>query len=262
VRAISFRVLYGLLGIALLGTAHSLATSEPLEEMLFKANQAYKEGRFEEACKEYEQLIKGGHKNGHLFYNLGNARFRMEELGQAILNYERARLFIPRDADLNFNLGYAREQTKDAVPESRNLVSLVFFWLESFSLNELFWGFAAFNLLFWGTVLVRRFLNADWLYYMFIGLLVFWLIAGISFGLKWYQLETDDRAVILSEEVHVLAGPHSQDTVLFKLHAGTIVSQERTEDGWSLVRLSEKKRGWLESEVIETIMNSGRLEAF
>ncbi|MBW1678021.1 MAG: hypothetical protein JRF30_04490 [Deltaproteobacteria bacterium] len=258
-RTFGFGVLCSLLGIALFGAGLSLATSEPLEEGFFKANQAYKEGRFQEACKEYEQLIKGGYKNGHLFYNLGNARFRLEELGRAILNYERARLFVPRDADLTFNLGYAREQTKDAVPESRSLVSLVFFWLESFSLNELFWGFAALNVLFWGTVLVRLFLRADWLYYTFMGLLAFWLIAGISFGLKWYQLETDDRAVILSEEVDVLAGPHSQDTVLFKLHAGTVVFQERTEDGWSLISLPEKKRGWLKSEVIETIMNSGHL---
>lgn len=259
-KGIGLGVLCSVLGIALFSAAHCLATSEPLEEVFFKANQAYKEGRFQEACKSYQQLIKGGHKNGHLFYNLANTWFRLEELGRAIVNYERAKLSIPRDADLNFNLGYAREQTKDAVPESRSLVSIVFFWLESFSLNEFFWGFAALNLLFWGTVLVRLFLHADWLYYMFIGLLVFWLIAGISFALKWYQVETDDRAVILSEEVDVLAGPHSQDTVLFKLHAGTIVSQERTEDGWSLVSLPDKKRGWLNSEAIETIVNSGRLE--
>jgi tetratricopeptide (TPR) repeat protein len=237
-----------------LGAEHGYATGEQIEELFFKANQAYKEGRFGEACKAYEKLVKEGHENGHLYYNLGNAWFRLEELGQAILNYERARLFMPRDADLNFNLGYAREQTKDAVSESRTLVSLIFFWLDSFSLRELFWGFAVLNVLFWGTVLVRRVLNADWLYYLFIGLLVFWLIIGLSFGLKWYQIENDDRAVILNEEVDVLAGPHSQDTVLFKLHAGTIVSRERTEDGWSLVNLPEKKRGWLKSEDLETIV--------
>jgi hypothetical protein len=130
----------------------------------------------------------------------------------------------------------------------------VFFWLESLSLSELFWSFAAFNILLWGTVLVRRFFNADWLYYIFLGLMVFWLIAGLSFGLKWYQIESDNRAVILSEEVDVLAGPHRKDTVLFKLHAGTIVSLERTEDEWSLVSLPKKKRGWLKSEDIETIV--------
>jgi tetratricopeptide (TPR) repeat protein len=254
VRAIGFGLLCTVLGIGLLGADHGRATSQPIEELFFKANQAYQEERFGEACKAYEQLVEEGHKNGDLFYNLGNAWFRMEELGQAILNYERARLFMPRDADLNFNLGCAREQTKDAVSESKDFVGSVFFWLESFSLNELFWSFAAFNVLFWGTVLVRRFFNADWLYYIFLGLLTCWLITGLSFGLKWYQLEADDRAVILSEEVDVLAGPHSQDTVLFKLHAGTIVSQERTEDGWSLVSLPEKKRGWMKSEDLETIV--------
>jgi len=52
----------------------------------------------------------------------------------------------------------------------------------------------------------------------------------------------------------VLAGPDNQDTVLFKLHAGTIVHVERSEDGWSLVRLPDKKRGWVRADTIESII--------
>ena len=43
------------------------------EEIFFKANQAYKDGRFEEAVKGYTDLLNMGHGNGHLFFNLGNA---------------------------------------------------------------------------------------------------------------------------------------------------------------------------------------------
>ncbi|HID30644.1 MAG TPA: hypothetical protein EYP19_11650 [Desulfobacterales bacterium] len=229
------------------------AENQQPEELFFRANQAYKEGRFQEAVNGYGQLIESGHEDAVLFYNLGNAYFRLDQLGRAILNYERARLLTPRDADLNFNLGLARDDMQDAVSESQDVISSTFFWLESFNLYEALWGFALLNLVFWTTLVARLFLKAEWLFYAFLCVLVFWFIAGASFGLKWYQVEADRRSVILPTEVNVLAGPDTGDTVLFKLHAGTIVHHERPEGEWSLVRLPDKKRGWVKTESIGEI---------
>ena len=223
------------------------------EALFFKANQAYRDSRFQEAIDDYTRLIQDGYDNGHLYYNLGNAYFRQNEIGKAILFYERAYRLIPRDADLKFNLGYALDQTRDAIPKNQGFMNTTFFWLNALNLVELFWGFAVLNVLFWGVLLSRLFFQREWTYYVLIVCLVFWLIAGLSFGLKWYQLANDDRAVILDEEVRVLAGPDVNDTVLFKLHEGTIVAVERSEDGWSLVRLPDKKRGWLRGDTIEEI---------
>src|SRR5262245_52421200 len=55
-----------------------------------KANQDYSEGRFQEATDGYQKLIKSGLWGANLFYNLGNAWFRLGDFGEAILNYERA----------------------------------------------------------------------------------------------------------------------------------------------------------------------------
>jgi len=231
----------------------ALQTSES-EELFFSSNQAYRQGRFQEAIDGYSQLIRSGHKDGNLYYNLGNAYFRMDQLGRAILNYERAHLLMPGDADLNFNLSYARDKTQDAVPESQDLVSMTFFWLKDLSLAKLLWGFLVLNLLFWTALLIRLFSRFEWTYYASLISLILWIIAGISFGLKWHELNTDDRAVILKQEVNILAGPDIRDTVLFKLHAGTIVHYERSEDGWSLVRLPDKKRGWVKAGAVETVI--------
>lgn len=237
--------LHGAIGIT--------AENQQPEELFFKANQAYKEGRFQEAVNGYRRLIESGRENAELFYNLGNAYFRLKQLGRAILNYERARVLIPRDADLNFNLGLARDEMQDAVSESQDLISTTFFWLESFNLSEVLWGFAILNLVFWSILVARLFLRAEWLFYAFLAVLVFWLIAGASFGLKWYQVEADSRSVVLPREVNVLAGPDTGDTVLFKLHEGTIVQLERSEGEWSLARLPDKKRGWVKTESIGEI---------
>ncbi|HDH97753.1 MAG TPA: hypothetical protein ENF70_01280 [Deltaproteobacteria bacterium] len=232
----------------------ALQTSES-EELFFSSNQAYKQGRFQEAIDGYDQLIHAGHKDGNLYYNLGNAYFRTDQLGLAILNYERAHILMPGDADLNFNLSYALDKTRDAVPESQDLVSMAFFWLKDLSLGKLLWGFAVLNLLFWTALLIRLFFKFEWTYHVCLISMILWIIASASFGLKWYELNTDNRAVILEQEVNILAGPDIRDTVLFKLHAGTIVHYERSEDGWSLVSLPDKKRGWVKAEAVKLVID-------
>ena len=223
------------------------------EETFFRANQEFKERQYQEAIHDYHQLIEKGYENGHLNYNLGNAYLRSGQLGQAILHYERARLFMPRNADLKFNLNYALDQTTDALPQSKSLIHTGFFWIDSLTLNELFWGFAVINIFFWTILFVRIFRRPEWTYYLTIILLISWLITGLSFGIKLYSQATDNRAVILAKEVNILAGPDSKDTVLFKLHEGAIVHQERMEEDWALIRLSKDKRGWVQKNIVEKI---------
>jgi len=223
------------------------------EEIFFEANQAYRDGRFQDAAEGYLRLIENGFENGHVYYNLGNACFRLGDLGRAILFYERARLFIPRDADLNFNLSYARDKTLDAINESPTLIRQGFFWLDELNLSEVFFGFMVLNSLFFAILFVRLFNHSEWTYYLFIVLLIFALIGSSSLALKWYQVKSDERAVVLAKEVDVLAGPHPQDTVLFRLHEGTVVHHERSEDGWCLIHVSRERRGWIRSEDLEKI---------
>ncbi len=231
----------------------SSAVSPPNEEAFIQANQAFQENRFAEAAAGYQALVEGGHRNGHLFYNLGNAYLRRGDLGRAILNYERARLFIPRDPDLNYNLRFARDQVQDALPATGTLLKAVFFWLDSVNLEELFWVFAIPNALLFAVLFVRLFHRPEWTFYLLLIVAVTWLVAGASLAVKWYTIRHDRRAVILSEEVDIRSGPHRQETVLFKLHQGAVVKYERGEDGWALIRLADDKRGWLEAASLERV---------
>ena len=233
--------------------SYAVPQSDFWEELFFKSNQAYQEGRFSEAVDGYSLLIQSGHKSGHIYYNLGNAYFRVDDLGRAILNYERSRILMPRDDDLNFNLNHAGDQAVDAIHQSQDAISMTFFWLKSLSLYELFRFFIILNIIFWTILLGRLFFSGEWIYYIFLTTLTFWLIGGISFGLKWHMAANDNRAVILEKEAGIMAGPDDGDTVLFKLHAGTIVQIERSEVGWDLIRLSDGKRGWVETDAVECI---------
>ena len=244
-----------LLVLAALLLAVPLAAVTPDRDREYQeAHLAYRETRFQAAYDGYERLLGTTGADGHLLYNLGNAAFRLNQIGRAILSYERAQVLLPRDADLKFNLGHAREQIRDVIPEAESFVGTALFWLGSLTLAEFFWCFAVANVLFWCILAVRIYSQAEWTYSLLFLLLGVWLLAGISFGVKWQQTRTDDRAVILQTEISVLAGPDSRDTLLFKLHEGTIVHLERSEEGWSLIRLSDGRRGWLRGESAERIV--------
>ena len=97
------------------------------------ADAEYSKGNYQQAIKDYEELLKAG-ESAEIYYNLGNAYYRTENITRAVLSYERALLLNPADDDIRFNLQMARSKTIDKItPESemffftwyRSLVNLM-----------------------------------------------------------------------------------------------------------------------------------------
>ena len=95
--------------------ANELALTNPEKaKMLYQSSVM----RFERIAED------GGIKNGKLYYNIGNAYFRMNDLGMAILNYRRAETLIPGDTNLQHNLQYARSRRTDRIEEEQKTIVL------------------------------------------------------------------------------------------------------------------------------------------
>ena len=93
-----------------------LFTSSQLwaQQMKAEADSAYINKEYAKAIEIYESMLQQG-ESGEVYYNLGNAYFKQDELGKAILNYERALLLQPGNSDINANLDMARAKTVDKV---------------------------------------------------------------------------------------------------------------------------------------------------
>jgi hypothetical protein len=223
------------------------------EELFHKANQFYKDGKFENALNTYLDILGSGHAGGDLYYNMGNTCYRLKMTGHAILYYERARTFIPRDADLDFNIKYVKKLAKDEIETPVDVISNIFFWASYMTHKEMFALFAIINLFAWCALVLRLYLKKEWTYYILMVFLAGWFITGASFTWKYYLYLNDDRAVILSEEADVLSGPDSGDKLIFQLHAGAVVTVNDSEDKWKLISLPDKKRGWIKADALESI---------
>src|SRR4029077_18598822 len=75
-----------------------------------KANQEYAQGHFKEAISGYEALVRAGQWSANLFYDLGNAYFRVGDFGHAVLNYERALALERHHPEATANLQIARDE--------------------------------------------------------------------------------------------------------------------------------------------------------
>ena len=92
------------------------------------ADSLYAAEKFQQAAAEYEKLLKEA-DNAELYYNLGNAYYRLHDIGHAILNYEKASNREPGDADIRFNLTLARSKTIDKIESTEDF--FLFYWIRS-----------------------------------------------------------------------------------------------------------------------------------
>ena len=224
-----------------------------------EADSAYARGAYQQAIIDYEELLKAG-ASADLYYNLGNAYYRTENITRAVLNYERALLFSPGDRDIRFNLQLAQSKTIDKiVPESE-----MFFVTWYHSLVNLMsvdaWARLAIVALALVIVLFLLYLFAERIWLRKVGffggtfLLLLFVLANIMAWQQKQNLLHRKGAIVVASSVSVKGAPAQNGTDLFILHEGTkvnIVDDAMKE--WKKIHLADGKEGWIESKKIETI---------
>ncbi|MBC8282659.1 MAG: tetratricopeptide repeat protein [Nitrospinae bacterium] len=218
-----------------------------------RANDLYANSKFQEAAEAYESLRQQGLSSGYLYYNLGNTYIRLGKIGQAILNYTRAQKLIPRDENLQANLNFAIQQTRDKIPppESGALATL-FFWVNDLSLNENIKVAFILNLTFWITLTAWFYFRSNPFKLARNLLFSLLLLAFISVGVKLHLKSNSDMGVVLAKKVSVKSGLDSSNPTLFELHEGALVTITDKRQGWFEVQLNPKQKGWVPKDSLGT----------
>jgi len=86
-------------------------------EAVFNLGDAmYKQGRFDDASKQFEQaakLLKDTVQKARAYHNIGNCSMEKQEYEDAVKAYKQALKFNPNDKDTKYNLAYANAKLKD-----------------------------------------------------------------------------------------------------------------------------------------------------
>jgi tetratricopeptide (TPR) repeat protein len=230
--------------IAILCSAVSAASSFAQTEGDFtKANQEYAQGHFTEAISGYEAFVRAGQWSANLFYDLGNAYFRVGDFGRAILNYERALALERHHPEATANLQIARDEAhalelQQSWPErylqfasvnEYSIAAAIAFWLAVFAIVML--------------IFARR-RSAP-----LIATLIFCLLVSAVATYAVYALEDGSNgsalAIVTGKNVQArLATADTANSVL-ALPPGTEVKILSTRGDWIYAALPNNLRGWI-----------------
>lgn len=222
-----------------------------LPQQFLTGIQDYKSGSYSKAIDAFLKITETGIRNGKLYYNLGNAYLKNNDLGHALLWYERALNLTPNDPDLKFNYQYALSQTKDERENRSNPVfKVLFFWKYLMNISTVKWTAIIFNALFWMILILNFTFKKNRLKipaYFFMALaFVFTATACYNFYNKAFTIQ----AIILPEKVSIRSGLNDEATELFTLHAGSKITIEKQLNDHFRIYFSEGKIGWIkQSEV-------------
>jgi len=241
-------ILTFLIGFCLTTT---LSAADEADATFARANADYAAGKYESAIEGYESLVKNGHWNASVFYDLGNAYFRKNDLGRAILNYERALALDPAQPEAKANLQLVRDRAR--------ALELTSGWAEqhlTFLTRDQYTWLAA--IAFWGTIAIGMRLNFSkrrpvvWVF----TLVLLGLIAAGGAAAA-YQLENGSAgrnlAIVVGKDVTArLATAESAGAVLV-LPPGSEIKILSTRGSWDYAALPNDQRGWIPAGSAERV---------
>lgn len=227
--------------------------------LMEQANAYYNEGEYHAAIEVYEAVLENGFESASLYYNLGNAYFKINNIAAAILHFERAKKIAPFDKDIQFNLEIANSRIVDKiepVPEIfiyrwwDQLISLQslekWAWISVFSFSVLLLMVLVFLLS--KTVWLKK--ATFWLGIVFV--VVFAVTVTIA-NQRYKAFKQQNEGIVFTPTLTVKSSPRENSTDIFVIHEGAKVYITNNIGDWYEIRIADGSKGWIRENDFEKI---------
>ncbi len=229
-----------------------------VDNLLLEGNEAMIREEYDNAIQAYESILGLGYENSDLYYNLGNAYYRSNYIGQSIWAYMNALDITPRDKDIIHNLSVANARIIDRIemPETFILLRLYRLIKSYFTINEWF---------LFGSMLLM--FQAIWFLGLRFGILKGKVPKMISFSLifiviithviaidSYSQKQRSHTAVVIANGVDAYSGPfYGNNSIVFRVNEGSIADVSNNQKDWAEIILIDGKKGWVPLESIRPL---------
>ena len=236
-----------------------LIAKESIETVFTKANTLFQKHDFEGAVKGYIEVLGYDSTSSEVWFNLGNAYYRLGDFPKAILSYERAKKISISDEDIEFNIRIANLHITDKIDPLPRIFYLR--WIDdasylfsfgdwSIAIVSLFILLVLFTLCYFliPSIAIRK---AGF----YLGIISFLLIIS-SYALALHQqhfVYGTESAIVTSASVYVKSSPDERGADLFILHEGTKVDLLDELNGWKKIRIANGSIGWIKENSFEVI---------
>ncbi|MBO4995531.1 MAG: tetratricopeptide repeat protein [Muribaculaceae bacterium] len=246
----------------------SVLSCKASDSLVARADSAYSEDNFAEALQLYNEASTHG-TSSSLYYNIGNCHYRLGQLGQSIVAYERALRLDPNNADAKANLAFVNDKIIDRQGERGTFISNTFDNI-SFFLGSDSWAWISLVLfiVFIAAVAIYTFTSNIPLRKVgfFGGIIVLLLcISCMIFSFHSASLSNNKNFAIITAPSTILSTsprvPKDRNEEAMLLHEGTKVEirdsvsshNDSTNVKWYDVQVDNAHRAWIKSSDIEKI---------
>ena len=234
-----------------------------------QADSAYNAEDYRLAIELYNKSLAEEGRSSEIYYNLGNAYYRSDKLGMAVVNYERALRLDPTDEDARTNLEFVRSRIQDRPEDDTAFLAKVHNSIIcGMTANGWAWmAFAIFVLLMGAVALYIFSTNVALRKTGFFGglvLLVLFAYSLIVASDATAKAAEHETAVVISPSTQLSSTPRASRTSADKvvtIHEGTtveIVDSVPTPDDpvspvWYNVKINNSTKAWLRASDVERI---------
>ena len=224
------------------------------------ADSAYAKADYATAIHIYEQLLATEGEAASVYYNLGNAYYKSNDIAHSILNYERALLLDPSNEDIQFNLELARSKAVD----KNAIVSELFFvrWFRDFSSIMPVDGWAKCGILCFIVLILcltlfifnKKSKTKKIIFIFALLSLICTILANVIASNQKDKMIYRESAIIMEPSVTVRSTPSTSGTELFILHEGKkVMIKDDSMKEWKEIEIEDGNIGWLPASAIEQI---------
>ena len=222
------------------------------------AHDLYNRGQFAEALERYKSIARSA-ADPDIYYDLGATYLALNDVGHAVLWFNRALKRAPDDADTRGGLRMANALTVDRIdaPTTPSMVQAMLFFYYKIPLTMqailviVFATLIALSLIsfiLFDSTLIQRIAFAAGT-----ASIALTILFAASAVVRYRTQFPENAAVVTAKESNVLNGSEDGYTVLITLHAGTVVVIRDVRQKYALITLANGVSGWILREAIERI---------
>ncbi len=225
-----------------------------VENTFQQANELYSNGEYTQAIELYDSLINSNVSSANIYYNIGNSYFKLDDIPNAILYFEKAKKIEPNNLDIIYNIELANTRIADKIEQVPQFFLKTIYLTTLNSLTEKQWTtvnislfiiFLIFIVLFYTRSTNRRL----WLSFS-IAFIILTFTSGIIGFQSYKQKTTHNTAIIFTPTIDIKSAPDTKSNTIFILHQGTKISLLEKTAQWQKVRIASGSEGWLKTNNI------------
>ena len=235
-----------------------LSNTQGLDSIFDQSNAFYTDGKYQMAIDGYKDILNSGFESAELYYNLGNAFYKLNNIPESNFFYEKARSISPTDEDILINLSYAQNLRIDKI-EKLPITQTQNFKINILNLlSEKGWSVLLIILAWIACVSFVLYLSVNnsgnkRIFFTQFIIMMIGLIVVFTINYEKKKFNNEKFAIIYDKEIEVWSEPNKISELKFLLHEGTKVKQVDTIQDWVNIQLENGTLGWIQSSSIKIL---------